>query len=83
MRTQTIGRVALVAGACAVGLARASVRAEVDPASGIDFVTVGAAGNRGYDGPDPFNLTRGRGAVAYEDKIGRTEVASAQFAGVR
>jgi formylglycine-generating enzyme required for sulfatase activity len=55
-------------------------RGEVDPVSGIDFVTVGAVGNRGYDGPDPFNLTRGRGAVGYTYNIGRMEVTSAQWA---
>ena len=46
---------------------------------GYDFVTVGAAGNRAYDGPDPFNLVAGRGAVGYDFKIGRTEVTTGQW----
>lgn len=46
---------------------------------GIDWVTVGAPGNRAYDGPDPFNLVAGRGAVDYEFKIGRYEVTTAQW----
>jgi formylglycine-generating enzyme required for sulfatase activity len=50
-----------------------------DP-SGIDFVTIGAVGNRGYDGPDPNGFMTGRGRVDYEYKIGRFEVTSAQWA---
>lgn len=54
--------------------------AQVDPNSGIDFVTIGAVGNRAYDGPDPFNRVLGRGRVDYEYAIGRTEVTSGQWA---
>ncbi len=56
-----------------------SVRADIDPLSGIDFVTVGAVGNRGYDGPDPQGLVGGRGGVSYEYKIGRFEITTSQW----
>lgn len=52
--------------------------AQPDP-SGIDFVTIGAVGNRGYDGPDPNGLATGRGRVDYEYKIGRYEVTAGQW----
>lgn len=45
---------------------------------GYDWVTIGAAGNRAYDGPDPFNLVAGRGAVDYEYRMARTELTTAQ-----
>jgi sulfatase modifying factor 1 len=52
--------------------------AQVGP-DGIDWVTVGAPGNRAYDREDPFNLVAGRGAVDYEYRLGRTEVTTAQW----
>jgi formylglycine-generating enzyme required for sulfatase activity len=52
--------------------------AQPDP-SGIDFVTIGAIGNRGYDGPDPNGLATGRGRVDYEYRIGRFEVTAGQW----
>ncbi len=61
---------------CATGFAAAAT-AQPDP-SGIDFVTIGSPGNRAYDGPDPFDLVAGRGAVGYEYRIGRTELTTAQ-----
>ncbi len=45
---------------------------------GFDWVTIGAAGNRAYDGPDPFNLVPNRGAVNYEYRMARTELTTAQ-----
>lgn len=48
---------------------------------GIDWVTVGAVGNRAYDGPDPFSRVTGRGSVGYEYKMGRTEVTTEQWLG--
>jgi formylglycine-generating enzyme required for sulfatase activity len=56
------------------------VRADIDPSSGIDFVTVGAAGNAPYVGLDPGGLVNGRGGVGYEYRIGKYEVTSAQWA---
>jgi sulfatase modifying factor 1 len=65
-----------------VVLGLGSVAAHAQPGgdpSGIDFVTIGAIGNRGYDGPDPNGLATGRGAVGYEYKIGRYEVTAGQW----
>jgi len=60
-----------------LGLCGASVLAQPAP-DGFDWVTIGAPGNRAYDGPDPFNLVAGRGAVGYEYRIARTELTTAQ-----
>lgn len=49
------------------------------PDFGINFVTVGAPGNSGYDREDPFGRTTGRGSVPYEFRIGRTEITTAQY----
>jgi formylglycine-generating enzyme required for sulfatase activity len=49
-----------------------------DP-SGIDFVTIGAVGNRGYDRDDPGGFATGRGRVDYEYKIGRFEMTAGQW----
>jgi hypothetical protein len=54
-----------------------AARAQPGP-DGYDFVTIGAVGNRAYDGPDPFNLVAGRGAVDYQYRIARTELTTAQ-----
>jgi len=54
--------------------------AQVDPASGIDFVTVGAVSNPAWPGMLPIDATAGRGSVAYEYRIGRYEVTTAQWA---
>jgi formylglycine-generating enzyme required for sulfatase activity len=51
--------------------------AQVDPASGIDFVTVGAVGNAAYSGPG--NRVNGRGRVDYEYRIGKYEVTTSQW----
>lgn len=53
--------------------------AQPDP-SGIDFVTIGAVGNRGYDGYDPYGFVTGRGSVSYEYRIGRYEITAGQWA---
>lgn len=55
--------------------------AQVDPASGIDFVTVRAPGNAPWPGggtPDT-NGNRGRGRVDYDYRIGKYEVTTAQW----
>lgn len=62
----------------AAAFAPTAASAQPDP-SGIDFVTIGAVGNRGYDGPDPNGLATGRGRVDYEYKIGRYEVTAGQW----
>jgi formylglycine-generating enzyme required for sulfatase activity len=54
--------------------------AQVDPASGIDFVTIGAVGNAVLPGTPGFGNNFGRGRVDYEYRIGRTEVTTAQWA---
>jgi formylglycine-generating enzyme required for sulfatase activity len=55
-------------------------QAQVDPNSGIDFVTIGSAGNAPWAGAGlPQDRAVGRGAVDYEYRIGRYEVTSAQW----
>ncbi len=46
---------------------------------GIDFVTIGAPGNAGYNGPDPNGWSTGRGSVGYEYRIGRMEITTGQW----
>jgi hypothetical protein len=46
---------------------------------GYDWVTIGAANNAAYDGPDPFNLVTGRGSVSYDYRLSRTEVTTQQW----
>lgn len=57
--------------------------AAIDPLSGIDFVTIGAtyggAGNAAYQSGQANQFVNGRGSVAYEYKIGRMEVTTAQW----
>jgi formylglycine-generating enzyme required for sulfatase activity len=55
--------------------------AQVDPASGIDFVTVGAVGYAPWqgNGNDPNDRAIGRGTVNYEYRIGKYEVTTAQW----
>lgn len=62
-------------------LVAGSAHAQVDPASGIDFVMVGAPGNPAWQGNGtPGDSAIGRGSVAYEYRIGKFEVTSAQWA---
>lgn len=68
-----------VCGAWMVLIAVGIARADIDPVSGIDFVTVGAPNNRGYDGPDPLGRVAGRGAVNYTYGIGRFEITTGQW----
>lgn len=70
---------ALIALLAAPAAALASPAPFVDPNSGIEFVRVGAVGNRSYDGPDPQSLVRGRGGVGYEYAMGRFEITTAQW----
>jgi hypothetical protein len=56
-------------------------QAQVDPASGIDFVTVGAVGNAPWQGNGtPGDRAIGRGTVNYEYRIGKYEVKSNEWA---
>ncbi len=69
-----------VAATCAPGTAAG----QVDPNSGIDFVTIGAtyggAGNPAWRGDGTSgDATIGRGSVNYEYRIGRYEVTTAQW----
>ena len=52
--------------------------AQVGP-DGYDWVTVGAAGYHAYAGTDPGGVVTGRGSVARDFRIGRTEVTTAQW----
>ncbi len=57
-----------------------SAFADIDPLSGIDFVTVGAVGNVPWPGEGlPGDPTPGRGSVGYEYKMGKFEVTTAQW----
>lgn len=46
---------------------------------GIEWVTVGNAGNSGFDRENPIPGMMGRGSVPYEFRIGKTEVTTAQW----
>ncbi|HYF15220.1 MAG TPA: SUMF1/EgtB/PvdO family nonheme iron enzyme [Phycisphaerales bacterium] len=65
--------VAALCGACAT-----SARADIDPVSGIDFVTVGDVNNPAWTGGGFY--TDNRGSVGYEFRIGRVEVTTSQWA---
>lgn len=71
--------------ACILGVAAALTgggeRCHAQPDYGWDFVTIGAPGNAGYDGPDisAGGYVTGRGSVAYEYRIGRTELTTGQW----
>jgi formylglycine-generating enzyme required for sulfatase activity len=62
-----------------LALSSAIAHAQVDPNSGVDFVTVGAAGNAPYVRPGGSAVDQ-LGGVEYEYRIGRTEVTTAQWA---
>ncbi len=77
---------ALLAAGLATGVLFAAPRAAfatIDPLSGIDFVTIGATyggvGNPAYQSGQANQFVNGRGSVAYEYKIGRMEVTTAQW----
>src|SRR4051812_13282469 len=66
-----------------ISIGLASIPAGVSLAQGsdydFDFVTVGAAGNAGYNRSDPNGFVTGYGSVPYSYRIGRTEVTTAQW----
>ncbi|MBX9735922.1 MAG: formylglycine-generating enzyme family protein [Phycisphaerales bacterium] len=52
------------------------VQDRITTSYGIEFVTIGAAGNTGWTGNAPAN---GRGGVNYDYRIGRYEITTAQW----
>ncbi len=63
----------------AIGMAAGRIAGVTQPAhaqpgggggDGIEWVTIGATGNRAYDGHDPFNRVTNRGRVDDEYNIG-------------
>jgi hypothetical protein len=70
-----------LSGVIGVVVCSPGVRADIDPLSGIDLVTIGSAGNAPWmgDGGPASNLVPGHGSVAYEYRIGKYEVTSAQW----
>lgn len=63
-----------------VGTCVRPVHADIDPLSGIDFVTVGNPGNAPWTGNGtPADQAIGRGSVGYEFRIGKFEVTTAQW----
>ncbi len=74
-------RHAIAASALVAASLAPSALAQVDPASGIDFVTVGAVGNAPWAGNGtPGDRAIGRGTVNYEYRIGKYEVKSNEWA---
>jgi formylglycine-generating enzyme required for sulfatase activity len=69
------------AGLFAAALVSPPALADVDPRSGVDFVTISSPGNAPINDPGAPSNSRaqGRGRVDYEYKIGRTEVTTAQW----
>lgn len=59
----------------------AATHADIDPVSGIDFVTVGAVGNAPWTANpnDPDDQANGRGQVNYEYRIGKMEITTGQW----
>ncbi len=70
LRSQTLIRTA------ALTLLSGTALAQVDPNSGIDFVTIGDVGNANWTGGGSNN---NRGRVDYEYKIGKFEVTTSQW----
>jgi formylglycine-generating enzyme required for sulfatase activity len=65
----------------AVTLTSATAFGQVDPLSGIDFVTITAPGNAAWAGNGSAqDQAVGRGSVGYEYRIGKFEVTTSQWA---
>lgn len=82
MQSGSSVRQSLLTTACvstALFVAHSAAFADIDPLSGIDFVTVGAVNNPGWTGMLPIDDTVGRGSVGYEYRIGKYEVTTAQW----
>lgn len=75
-------RACVCVGLGVVGVAPAGAWADIDPNSGIDFVTITHPNNAPWAGtspPTPGDRAVGRGSVGYEYRIGRFEVTTAQW----
>ncbi len=75
-------RACVCAGLGVVGVAPAGAWADIDPNSGIDFVTITHPNNAPWAGtspPTPGDRAVGRGSVGYEYRIGRFEVTTKQW----
>lgn len=68
-----------VTAAIGISVATAACCAQVDPVSGIDFVTITAPGNAPWPGGFDDDRARGRGRVDYDYRIGRYEVNTTQW----
>jgi hypothetical protein len=64
---------ALLLAACSTAIA------QPDSDYDIDFVTIAAPGNLGYNRTDPNGFVTGHGAVPYTYRIARTEVTTSQW----
>ncbi len=65
---------------CAMGMTAGVVRADIDPLSGIDFVTITHTGNAPWTGDGTSgDQAIGRGRVDYEYRIGKYEITTAQY----
>jgi len=53
--------------------------ADIDPASGIDFVRITHPGNAPFTTANPNDFANGRGGVDYQYGIGRMEVTTSQW----
>lgn len=63
----------------AIGFTAGAALAQPAPEYDFKWATIGAVGNRGYDGPDPFNQVTGRGSVNYAYRISKLEVTTGQW----
>ncbi|MCC6321257.1 MAG: SUMF1/EgtB/PvdO family nonheme iron enzyme, partial [Phycisphaerales bacterium] len=79
--TVSVGRTrwAMAVGVGAAAWWASAGLADIDPATGIDFVRIGAVGNAPYHDPTPNSFVNGRGGVSYEYSIGRFEVTTEQW----
>jgi len=76
--TRTLAAAIAVGAACCL---LSPAMAEIDPATGIDFVTIGAVGNAPWAGNGtPGDRAIGRGTVNYDYRIGKYEVKSNEWA---
>ncbi|MFZ2874186.1 MAG: SUMF1/EgtB/PvdO family nonheme iron enzyme [Phycisphaerales bacterium] len=63
-----------------LGLCFVSPPARAQPdANGYEWATITHPSNPAYSGFDPFGYVTGRGSVAYEYRLARTEVSTAQW----
>lgn len=81
MLSGTLRQLAWFAGLGTTAFLASTASADIDPLSGVDFVTVGAVGNAPWQGNGtPGDRAVGRGSVNYEYRIGKYEVKSNEWA---